>query len=160
MNFRERMTTMKRLLLALGLATLLSVAAWSQEESQEPEETETDEAAEVAETDAEPEEDVDDADLDEQGRRTLASLLGRERLPSLPTVTVDTSRLGAALGLGFSRFMAGMVPPESPIGSPPVYDPFTLVTIVVALILIVVLLNLLAVWIRGRLRRKFQTVHV
>ncbi len=43
---------------------------------------------------------------------------------------------GAALGLGLSRVMMRLVPPESPIGSPPVYDPFTLVTIVVALILV------------------------
>lgn len=58
MNFRDRMTTMKSLLLTLGL--LFAVAAWAQEDASDEEETDTQEVAEDAAEEAE------DADLDEQ----------------------------------------------------------------------------------------------
>ena len=63
MNFRDRMTTMKQLLLTLGLA--FAVAAWAQEEADDEEETETTEVVEEAA------EEVDDSDLDEQGFEDL-----------------------------------------------------------------------------------------
>ncbi len=59
MNFRDKMTTMKSLLLTLGLA--FALAAWAQEEAAEEEPTETQEVAEDAA------EEADDSDLDEQG---------------------------------------------------------------------------------------------
>lgn len=58
MNFRDRMTTMKSLLLTLGLA--FAVAAWAQEDAPDEEETETQEVSEDAAEEAQ------DADLDEQ----------------------------------------------------------------------------------------------
>lgn len=63
MNFHEKMTTMKRLLLILGLAGFLSVAAWSQDERPQ-----TDEAEEVEASEAETpgDEDAESAELDEQ----------------------------------------------------------------------------------------------
>ena len=63
MNFRDRMTTMKQLLLTLGLA--FAVAAWAQEEADDEEETETTEVVEEAA------EEVDDSDTDEQGFEDL-----------------------------------------------------------------------------------------
>lgn len=63
MNFRDRMTTMKQLVMILGL--VLVAAAWAQEEVPEEEQTETTEVAEEAT------EEVDDSDLDEQGYEDL-----------------------------------------------------------------------------------------
>ena len=51
MNFRDKMTTMKSLLLTLGLA--FALAAWAQEEAAEEEPTETQEVAEDAAEEAE-----------------------------------------------------------------------------------------------------------
>ena len=42
--------------------------------------------------------------------------------------------LGALLGIGFTRAIAALVPPESPLASPPLLDPFAVAVVVVSLV--------------------------
>jgi putative ABC transport system permease protein len=51
-------------------------------------------------------------------------------------VCVVSGLLGVGLGVGATRFVAATVPPDSPLASPPVLDPFTVSVTVGALVLV------------------------